>query len=56
MSDLTKRRTKVERLMRLAMADRNDVSVAKARFILNEIDKRMGEMRNQRINYINKIR
>lgn len=54
--DLTKRKQRVERLCRLALADRNPMKYMQARFILAEIDRRVVQAENYRTLFIHQLR
>jgi len=55
-SRLENRRTKVLRLMALAVSDRNPTKYIQGSFILNEINDRINRNNNYRNIFINQVR
>lgn len=55
-SRLENRRTKVLRLMDLAVSDRNPMKYIQGSFILNEINDRINRNNNYRNVFINQVR
>ena len=55
-SRLENRRTKVLRLMALAVSDRNPTKYIQGSFILNEINDRINRNNNYRNLFINQVR
>lgn len=53
---LEKRRAKVERLTKQALADSNPMKYIQGRFILSEIDRRQQQNENYRTLFINQTR
>ncbi len=56
MNHLQHRHERVARLQRLALQDRNPQKYIQAAFILSQIEQRMFEQRNSRINSLIKMR
>lgn len=56
MTNLEKRRSRVERLTRQALIDRQPHKYMQGRFILDEINRRMNAMQRNFVEHLNAIR